>query len=225
MSCGLISHGTLNAVCGVIYDFQTLLTGALAIGVAIIAGVPVWRQLKDSNLQTRISHRETLITLLRDTLSRNSKVKNDIREPMIKARRATTDHCGDPIEIHPEDAHSLEMDFRKALDWYLVSQADTDDHNVEIHKLKLKISIDKLIETLSDAHYVHSNDQSDEYRSYTNGEWAEKCAQSERAKLEASERVGEVAASYRSLEEAQKLWIRALRKRIAELDRQIVGSK
>ena len=31
--------------------------------------IPVWRQLRDSNLQTRISHRETLANLLRDSLS------------------------------------------------------------------------------------------------------------------------------------------------------------
>ena len=40
--------------CGV-YAFQTLITGALAIMVAIAAGIPVWRQLKDINLQTRVS--------------------------------------------------------------------------------------------------------------------------------------------------------------------------
>lgn len=35
-----------------------LLSGAAAIIVAIVAGIPVWRQLRDTNLQTRISHRE-----------------------------------------------------------------------------------------------------------------------------------------------------------------------
>jgi len=43
--------------------------------VGIIAGIPVWRQLRDSNLQTRISHRETLATLLRDALRRYEKVE------------------------------------------------------------------------------------------------------------------------------------------------------
>ena len=43
-----------------IYNYQTLIAGVLAIGAAWYAGAPVWRQLKDSNLQTRIMHRETL---------------------------------------------------------------------------------------------------------------------------------------------------------------------
>lgn len=81
--CTQIS-GTVAARMGcLVYDFQTLLTGLVALGVAVVAGIPVWRQLKDTNLQTRISHRETLANLLRDTLQRYANVSGDrFRSPV-----------------------------------------------------------------------------------------------------------------------------------------------
>lgn len=68
--CSQTSHfAPMNLLCFV-YNFQTLLTGMVAIIVAIITGIIVWQQLKDTNLQTRISHRETLAGLLREALQR-----------------------------------------------------------------------------------------------------------------------------------------------------------
>ena len=45
MTCNQASHCILTTVGCFIYDFQTLLTGIVAIGVAIVAGIPVWKQL------------------------------------------------------------------------------------------------------------------------------------------------------------------------------------
>jgi len=80
--CNQTSQCALMSFFCFVYDFQTLLTGAAAIIVAIVAGIPVWRQLRDTNLQTRISHRETLANLLRDALRRYEKVGQSIREPL-----------------------------------------------------------------------------------------------------------------------------------------------
>lgn len=225
MNCGQVSNGILNVVGCFIYDFQTLLTGILAIVAALLAGIPVWRQLKDSNLQTRISHRETLAALLRDLLARHSKIDKAMREPLSNANRVIADHRGEPVKIDPQHAHSLEGEFSGVLDWYLVDLVNTDHKDIETHKAKLKAHLDKLMGTLSDAHWVHHNEQCDEYNSYSNTEWAEILARSEKARVEASERVSEMSACYRELREAQKRWVRALRERIAELDRQIIGSK
>jgi hypothetical protein len=120
MNCGQASHCILTTVGCFIYDFQTLLTGASAIFVAVVAGIPVWRQLKDTNLQTRISHRETLATLMRDALARYAKVDKGISEPLSTADGATSHPDGEPVEIDPHDAHHLEQMFNGVLDWYLV---------------------------------------------------------------------------------------------------------
>ena len=58
--CGQTSQCVLMSFFCFVSDFQTLLAGAVAIIVAIIAGHPVWRQLKDTKLQTRIPRRKRL---------------------------------------------------------------------------------------------------------------------------------------------------------------------
>jgi hypothetical protein len=119
----------MTAIC-ILYDFQTLITGGIAIIVAILAGIPVWRQLRDTNLQTRISHRETLATLLRDAQRRYGKVSSAMAEPLSRASDLTSDPIGEPTDIVAEDAHELQMRFHYILDWYLVTLVDTEHSDI-----------------------------------------------------------------------------------------------
>lgn len=214
-SCGLMSFFCF------IYDFQTLLIGAAAIIVAIIAGIPVWRQLKDTNLQTRISHRETLANLLRDALRRYQKVDQSIREPLSVANRATSDPEGEAIEIDAEDANHIEQMLHGVLDWYLVVLTDTENSDIEVRKAALKTALAQLGDTLNDAHWADHNDQQQEDVLIPDDEWAKIVARCAEAKSEASERVGQVESAYRRLREAQEAWIQSLRGQIAKLDLQI----
>lgn len=224
MICSQASHCILTTVGCFIYDFQTLLTGAVAIGVAIIAGIPVWRQLKDTNLQTRISHRETLATLLRDALARFAKVQTALREPLSMADRLTFYPDGEPIQIEAEGAHHLEQTFNGLLDWYLVVLADTEHADIEDRKTDLKSAIEKLVSTLTDAHWAEHNFQQDEDHNISDEEWAKIEARCAEAKIEASSRVSAVSTAYRALADAQEAWVRSLRAQIAKLDRQIVAA-
>jgi hypothetical protein len=157
--CSQSSQGALMGLSCFVYDFQTLLIGAAAIIVAIFAGIPVWRQLRDTNLQTRISHRETLVNLLRDVLRRYEKVDQSIREPLLVASRATSDPDGEAVEIGAEDANHFEQTLPGALDWYLVVLADTEHSDIETRKAALKTALVKLGDTLNDAHWADHNDQ------------------------------------------------------------------
>ncbi|MFN7399129.1 MAG: hypothetical protein ACK5SX_08740 [Sandaracinobacter sp.] len=87
-----------------IYDFQTLLAGLLAIGAAYYAARPVWRQLQDSNLQTRIMHRDTLAARLMDAEKRAAQVAKAIDEPLRLALEVTSDPAGEPIQIDEHHA-------------------------------------------------------------------------------------------------------------------------
>ncbi len=225
MICSQASHCILTTIGCFIYNFQTLLTGAAAIVVAVVAGIPVWKQLKDTNLQTRISHRETLSTLMRDALARYAKVDKAMREPLSTADHVTSDPIGEPIEIEPEDAHHLEQMFNGVLEWYLVTLADTEHADIETCKAILRTAIDKLVETLGEAHWADHNEQQDEDHNIPDDEWAIIQARCAAAKVDASDRVGDVRRAYRGLEGAQQDWIRSLRVRIAKLDRQIVGAE
>jgi hypothetical protein len=220
--CG--QAGQYGFWCG-LHDFQTLITGVLAIVVAITAGIPVWRQLKDTNLQTRISHRGTLAELLRDALRRYERVDASINEPLATASPVTSDPVGDPIEIEPQDAHHLEQIFSGVLDWYLVVLADTETAEIETEKKALKAALERLTDTLNDAHWADHNDQQDEDHDIPDAEWArilERCAA---AKIEAAARVNETQAAYRRLRSAQERWAQTLRDQIARLDLQIAARR
>jgi len=222
MNCSQVSHCILSSIGSFIYDFQTLLTGIVAIGVAVGAGIPVWKQLKDTNLQTRISHRETLANLLRDALARYAKVEKELRGPLSTANNVTSDPIGDPIEIDAHDAHGVEQLFHGVIEWYLVTLANTEHADIEAAKATLKVAIGKLVETFTEAHWADHNEQHDEDHDIADDEWAKIEARCAAAKIEASERVGDVYRAYRTLVDAQQAWVQTLRERIAKLDRQIV---
>lgn len=111
---GAIAVG--HAVGHWIYSFQTLITGAAAIGAAWYAGAPVWRQLKDSNLQTHMMHRETLAMRLREAEERSARVAKAIDDPLWTAQRVTSDPAGEPVEIGDHDAHGVEQMIHGCLD-------------------------------------------------------------------------------------------------------------
>lgn len=222
--CSQVDSCFLATACTVLYDFQTLITGLVAIVVAIVAGIPVWRQLRDSNLQTRISHRETLSNLLRDALRRYERVDKDMAQPLATAIRVTSDEEGEPIAIEPEDAHGVESLFNGLISWYLVVLKGTEHSDIEAAKTALKDALDKAVETMGEAHWADHNGPDDpDLEEISAEEWAkiiERCAA---AKIEASARVGEVNVAYRALQAAQAAWVRSLRTQIARLDTEIAS--
>lgn len=223
--CSQPSTCFLESVGCFIYHFQTLLTGLAAIAVAIIAGIPVWRALRDTNLQTRISHRETLANLLRDSLRRYKKVDDSIRDPLSTAADLTIDPIGEPIEIGTQDAFHIENMLQGVLDWYLVILKDTEHSEIEGRKAELKVALDRAVATLHDAHWADHNEQHDEDHDIPDEEWAEievGCAQ---AKIDASARIREVGIAYRALQEAQQKWVQSLRAQIVRLDLQIASPR
>lgn len=222
--CSQAERVALMGTACFVYDFQTLITGVVAIIVAVVAGVPVWRQLRDSNLQTRISHRETLATLLRDALVRFEKVDQAISKPLELAWRVTLDPIGEPTAIDPHDAHHLEQMLGGTLDWYLIVLAGTEHADIEKRKQALKSALERLVDTLSEAHWAEHNDQHDEDHSFSDAEWAEILRRCQEAKLEAAARVGEVQTAYSELVEAQQRWLQMLRARVSKLDLEIAAT-
>ena len=207
-----------------IYNYQTLITGILAIGAAWYAGAPVWRQLKDSNLQTRIMHRETLAIRLREAEERAARVAKAIDDPLWQAQRVTSDPAGEPVEIGEHDAFGVEQTILGTLDWYLVTLEGTEDAPVEAAKAALKSALKDLTDTLSDVHWPAHNDQTGEDYSMTDEEWAEVLRRAaEGAKL-ATVKVSAAWKANRSLKDAQQASIDGLRRQIAALDQSIARS-
>ena len=204
-----------------IYNYQTLIAGVLAIGAAWYAGAPVWRQLKDSNLQTRIMHRETLAIRLREAEERAVRVAKAIDDPLWKAQDVTSGPAGEPLEITEHDAHGVEQMILGRLDWYLITLEGTEDAAVEEAKAALKAALKDLTDTLSDVHWPAHNDQSGEDYSMTDEEWAEVLQKAEDGKKLATAKISAAWKANRSLKGAQQASIDGLRRQIAALDQSI----
>lgn len=204
-----------------IYHYQTLITGAAAIGAAWYAGAPVWRQLKDSNLQTRIMHRETLAIRLREAEERAGRVAKAIDDPLWQAQRVTSDPAGEPVEIGEHDAFGVEQMILGTLDWYLVTLEGTEDASVEAAKAALKAALTDLTDTLSDVHWPAHNDQSGEDYSMTDEEWSEVLRRADEGAKLATEKVSAAWKANRALKDAQQASIDGLRRQIAALDQSI----
>jgi len=219
--CGQTTSCTTLSILCLLYDFQTLLTGLLAIAAAIFAGLPVWRQLKDSNLQARISHRETLATLLGNAQRLHKRVKETLSKPLVTAADVTHGLDGEARDIDPHDAHGLEQMFSGVLDWYLITLSGTEHADIENEKANLRGTLERLMATLNDAHWAAHNFQSDEDHNFTDEKWAEILADHQKAQTDAAARVADVQRAYRALQDAQQLWTQSLRGRIAKLDLEI----
>ncbi len=204
-----------------IYDFQTLITGAAAIGAAWYAGAPVWRQLKDSNLQTRIMHRETLAIRLREAEERAARVAKAIDEPLWQAQRVTSDALGEPIEIGEHDAHGVEQMILGTLDWYLEALEGTEDARIEEAKAALKAALEDLTDILSDVHWPAHNDQSGEDYSMSDEQWTEVLRKADEGATLATGKVSAAWAANRALKDAQREYIERLRLQVAALDQSI----
>jgi hypothetical protein len=204
-----------------VYNFQTLLTGILAVGAAWYAGAPVWRQLKDSNLQTQIMRRDTLAMRVTEAEERAKRVAQSIDGHLNDAQRATLEPWGNPKDLGPHAAFDLELRLSDCLDWYLVTLQGTESAAVEAAKAALKTSLDDLTTTLCNIHWPDHNDQSGEDYALTDEQWGEALRLSAEGEKSASGKVASVAKAYRDLKSAQQSDVDGLRTKIAQLDQSI----
>ena len=219
--CQGIETTCLALACGLIYDFQTLITGVLAICAAWYAATPVWRQLKDSNLQTTIMYRETLAQRLREAEERTARIAQAIDGPLKEAARLTNEPWGEPIKIDEHTAVELYQNIGNQLDWYLVTLIATEDRRIEDAKKQLKKALDDLIETLFAIYFPAQYDQDDEGYSFSDVEWRDILSRSEESRSLASVKVSAVQQAYEALRKAQILYLQELREKIGQLDRRI----
>ncbi|WP_066661363.1 MULTISPECIES: hypothetical protein [unclassified Sphingomonas] len=89
----------------------------------------------------------------------------------------------------------------------------------------MKAALDRLVATLGEAHWADHNEQHDEDHDFSDEAWAEIEARCDAAKVEATERVGEVEQALRVLRGAQQQWVQSLRSQIARLDLQIAAPR
>lgn len=213
-----------SVIVGCGHSYQSLIAGILAIIAALVAALPVWRQLKETKIQTSISQRETLSLRLTETIDRFERVKEEMNKTMQILMRATFGPDGDPMEINDHDAHGLHLTVAGKLNWYLENLRDTEAHEIEIAKAKLIRARKQLEKTLDAAYWPAANGRSGEDYSLSDEEWRDVQEKAKRAKVQAADKASAFAGAWRELRDVQTDWVGKTRKRIAVLDAAISAS-
>lgn len=214
----------LSVFVGCVHSYQSLIAGLLAILAAYVAARPVWRQLRDIRLQTAITRRETLSLRMHEAIDRFHRADKEMDKPLTTLVHTTWGPAGDPLEIDDNDGHGLYITIAGKLNWYLEDLRETEAHEIEVAKAKLLQAREDLQYTLNEAHWPAAHGQSDETYSLTNEQWQEALEKAKLAKVQAAEKVSAFSAAWHELREAQSLWVKNTRQRIATLDNEISGS-
>jgi hypothetical protein len=205
-------------------DWQTLITGLLALLAAYFAARPVWRQLTSLQIQSALMERDTLITRVAAIESRR-----DIAREKIEAitRRLTGGMfvSEDNLDINPawaEDAEPLVNAVVAILTAH--QEASLDGELIDTKRRAVIQHAKELSGCLSDIHAPYSQDfhSPDLEINLTNEQIADAEAKADaaaaRAKHNLSQRISAVRKSGDELDVAFKTSLGQLRARIRQID-------
>jgi hypothetical protein len=179
-----------------IYDYQTLLGAAIAVGAAYWAGRPVYEQLKLTQTQADGVLREMLLQRQDEVRKARGAVTAKIRQPLSDlAFELGPEEPIDKIDEH--QAHHHEMGLWHALSWLRTEYQWRDSSNVEAAKNDLVGKMDALIHLLAEVRYPASEDQHDPDNPISDDDWAALVARGEAAKDEVPAALAGAQAAFR----------------------------
>jgi len=179
-----------------IYDYQTLIVGAGAIGAAYVAAKPVWRQLELTQTQANGVLREML-------LQRQAELKKAQEASTEKVGKIVNDLAdgvevdGHILRISEHDAHHFDMGIYHAASWLEHDYPWHDGVGVRAAKKTLIAALLALSELLGEVHRPVSTDQHGDDYSISDPDWADLVARGEAAKDEVPESVSKAHSAYR----------------------------
>ena len=215
-------HDWLACLAGWAYDWQTLITGVLAILAALIAARPVWRQLTILQLQSEAAARETLIMRVAAINSRRETTRREVQhitdEFIAYSRDDET-----PVEedLNSEAAMSLEAVVRAVTSILISHQETSFDGEMIDTARKAAIQRAKALEACLNA--IHTPNSIDDYY-LTRDQVAELVEASERARKHLQSRISALGKSAEELDTAFEASLEQLRMRIRRIDMLLLGT-
>jgi hypothetical protein len=185
-----------------IYDYQSLIAGVLAFGIAWYALRPIYRQLHIAQLQMAISEREVLITRLAEVERRSQGVAKELTTITSDFSQQLYSHDEqDEPNITSEWAHGAEQIVSQVISGLKRQQiTKADDPVFDDRRAAVIAAADVLEDCLRDIHQVDSIDLDDQEYGFTVAQIAD-----EKAKLERASEVAQSAltACIRDVSEAR----------------------
>lgn len=206
-----------------VYDYQTLITGALAIVAAYITTTPARRQLKLMALQSSIMARDVIAERLKETEDRHQSLNDEIRKVRSSWNQILPWHDEEPLVITAPwafETEQLARRVREVLNHDRVRLHDPQDLNDK--KAAVEQSLERLEKCLNRVHLPESTNFDDPEIGLSDAQIIEEMEKAEAAATEAKEKLsdlfGSVENARRELSQKASDRILALRKRLRMID-------
>ncbi|ALL15429.1 hypothetical protein AQ619_18245 (plasmid) [Caulobacter henricii] len=211
---------------GFVYRYQTLIGAVFAILAAVIAVVPVWRQLTSMRIQTGALYRQFLSGQVDAIVARRKRLLgriDDFTEPA--GRRLYEDQEFGDGRVNPHWAFEQEQRADRLAD-DLRAYLDLRRDPVEVDEhLEAVIAATLAFEARCRAiHFTDSHEQSDDDHDIPDEDWARLIAEGLEAEPELSADLASVTLATLKLRDAFDREIVTMRQTLRTLDRELTRS-
>jgi hypothetical protein len=203
-----------------LYDWQTLATGLLALLAASIAAWPVWRQIRNQQLQSAVMAREVLLMRIAAIEARRDTTRKKLDGVTSDFMRRIYPHewVAEP-DISPEWASEAEQIVNEVLAALTANQETSFDGELIDTKRRVVIGQAKeLSACLSEIHAPHSHDLDDPELNLSTEQIAAVQAAATGAEGNLEQRISAVGKSSRELDAAFEVSLERIRARIRQID-------
>jgi hypothetical protein len=211
---------------GFVYRYQTLIGAVFAILAAVIAVVPVWRQLSSMRIQTGALYRQFLSGQVDAIVARRKRLLgriDDFAEPA--GRRLYEDQeFGDGRVKSPWAFEQEQLADRLADDLRTYLDLRRDPVEVDEHLEAVIAAVVVFQARCGVIHFTDSHEQSDDDHDISNEDWARLIAEGLEAEPHLSGDLSRVTAATHGLRDAFDREIATMRQTLRTLDRELTRS-
>lgn len=179
-----------------IYNYQTLIAGGVAIVAAYIAARPVWHQLKLNQTQANGVLRDMLIDREADLKKARASVAEKIGR-QLNDLDSDIGFDAPPQKLTAEEAFNHDLGISHALSWLRTEYPWRDSGSVDAARNGLIEKLEDLLNTLNEIHGPDHTEQVTEDYAISDEEWEKFVARSETAKDEVPDRLSEAQRAHR----------------------------
>jgi hypothetical protein len=213
-----------------LYDWQTLITGVMALVAAGVAAWLVWRQIRSLEVQSAVMARETLVMRVAAIESRreitHQKMSSITTEFMARLHPYPYDHGEEPPDINTEWAHGAEQ-ITDGVVAALIAHQETslDGESIDAKRKATIRQAEMLSDCLSKIHTPYSADLEDPDWNLTTDEITAVKEDGARAEKKLEDHISVVSKSAGDLDAAFKAGLDQLRSRIRRFDALVTHDK
>jgi hypothetical protein len=211
-----------------LYDWQTLFTGFLAVFAAYIAARPAWKQLASLKTQTAVLARDTLVARVSAMESRRQTTRREVVKITHEFTAQIYPYGGE--QEKPEINHPWAFEAEKTANSVIAlltahQETSLDGELVDAKRQNMIQQAKMLVECLSKIHIPSSADLRGPDLFLTDDQIAEVTEEGVRSEKYLEDRISHVTKSATDLDAAFEAGLEKLRSRIRQIDALVIRER